>query len=85
VEVAPLKKQKMIGDDNGNDISGNDNDDSLSTDDYSSEMEEEVSSEEEEMNLWIGSEQELLIQRGRSNDWDTSNDEEESHFFSDDD
>jgi hypothetical protein len=85
VEVAPLKKQKMIGDDNGNDISdddnnnGIDNDDSSSTDNYSLEM------EEEEMNLRIGFEQELLIRRGRSNDWDTSNDEEESHFFSDDD
>jgi hypothetical protein len=75
VEEAPLKKQKMIGDDNGDDIGDDDNnnkdkdndndndndDDSSSTDDYLSEPKVEVSSEEEEMNHPTGSEEELLI------------------------
>jgi hypothetical protein len=47
VEEAPPKKQKTIGDDN--------------VDDYSLEPKEEVSLEEEEMNLPTGSEEELLI------------------------
>jgi hypothetical protein len=66
-EEVPLKKQKTTGDDNG--------DSSLSTYDYSSEPSEEVSSEEEEMNLPIGSEEELLIQWGHFDDGDTSDSE----------
>jgi hypothetical protein len=52
--------------------------------DYSLEPEEDVSLEEE-MNIPIGSTEELLIWQGRSDDADTSDDEEESPFFSDDD
>jgi hypothetical protein len=69
-EEAPLKKQKMIGgddhsdDSNDHDHDNNSNDSSsssLSTDnDYSSEPEEEVSSEEE-MNIPTSSEEDVLI------------------------
>jgi hypothetical protein len=92
-EMEP-KKQKMIDDDNGNDIDDDDNDndngnddddDSSSTDNYLSELKEEVSSGEKEMNLPNGFEEELLIRQGCSDDGDTSDGEEGSHFFSDDD
>jgi hypothetical protein len=66
-EEALPKNQKTIGDDNS------DGDDSSSTNDYSLEPEDEVSSEEEEMNLLAGSEEELLIQWGCFDDGDTSN------------
>jgi hypothetical protein len=70
-EVLP-KNQKTIGNDNGDDKNdngddgdnnnGNDSSSSpSSTDNYSSEPEEEVSLEEEEMNLPTSSEKELLI------------------------
>jgi hypothetical protein len=65
-EVLP-KKQKMIDDYNGDSFS--------STDDYSLESEQEVSLEEEEINLPAGFEDELLIRRGCSNDGDTSDSE----------
>jgi hypothetical protein len=86
VEEVPPKKQKMI--DNGNNDYNGDDDDSDSSfssssiDYYLSEPEEEVNSEEE-MNLLTDSEDELLIWRGRYDDRDTSDDEEEQ--FSDDD
>jgi hypothetical protein len=67
-EEAPSKKQKTIGDnngdngdENGDDDNSNDDDNSSSTDDYSSEPKEEVSSEKVEMNLPTSSEEELLI------------------------
>jgi hypothetical protein len=69
---APPKKQKMIGDYNGDD--DNCDDSSSSTDDYSSNS-EEVSSEKEEMNLLTGCEDELLIRRGCYGDVDTSDSE----------
>jgi hypothetical protein len=70
---APPKKQKMIGDYNGDD--DNCDDSSSSTDDYSSNSEEEVSSEKEEMNLLTGCEDELLIRRGCYGNVDTSDSE----------
>jgi hypothetical protein len=89
-EEAEPKKQKMISDDNGyddddDDDNGNDDDHSSSStdNDYSLELEEEVSLEAE-TNLPTGSEEELLIWRGRSDDGDTSDDEEESQYFSND-
>jgi hypothetical protein len=67
-------------DDDGDDEGDDDEDPSSSSstdDDYSSEPEEEVSSEGE-MNIPTGSEEKLLIRQGRS-------DEEEScRYFSDD-
>jgi hypothetical protein len=53
-EEAPLKKQKMIDDGNGDADIGNEDNNSSSIDDYSSEL-------EEGMNLPSGSEEELLI------------------------
>jgi hypothetical protein len=85
------------GDDHNND--GNDSDDhddkgddgedsssssSSTDDDYSLELEEEVSSKEE-INIPIGSKGKLLIRRGRFDDGDTSDDQEESRrYFSND-
>jgi hypothetical protein len=77
------KKQKMIGDDgddygdDGDDDNANDSSSSTNDDNYLSEL-------EEEMNLPTGSEDELLIRQGRSNDGDTSDDDDESQYFSDD-
>jgi hypothetical protein len=65
------------GDDEGDDDGDPSSSSSSTDDDYSSEPEEEVSSEGE-MNIPTGSEEKLLIQQGRS-------DEEEScRYFSDD-
>jgi hypothetical protein len=52
---APPKKQRMVSDDDYDDSSSSINDD------FSSELDLEVSSEEEEMNLPAGSEEKLLI------------------------
>jgi hypothetical protein len=64
VEEALPKKQKMISDDNG--------DSSSSTDDFSLKPEEDVSSNEEKINLPAGSEEKLLIWRGYFDNEDTS-------------
>jgi hypothetical protein len=76
------KKQKMIGDD-GDDY-GDDGDDDNANDSSSTNDDDYLSELEEEMNLPTGSEDELLIRQGRSNDGDTSDDDEESQYFSDD-
>jgi hypothetical protein len=77
-EEAPLKKQKMIGNDNGD---ADDSDSSSSsTDDFLSEPEEEISSDEEEMNLPAGFEEKLSIQRDYYDDGDISIDEEEQFY-----
>jgi hypothetical protein len=85
-EEAPPKKQKTIGgDDNANDHNddGNNSSSSWTDDDYSWEPEEGVSLVEE-MNLPTRSEEEFLIWRDRSDDGNIFDDEEESHYFSDD-
>jgi hypothetical protein len=78
-EEAPLKKQKMIDNDNGD---ADDSDSSSSsTDDFLSEPEEEISSDEEEMNLPAGFEKKLSIQRDHYNNGDISIDEEEQFYI----
>jgi hypothetical protein len=70
-------------DDHGNDEGNNDRDASSSSstnDDYSLELEEEVYSKEE-MNISTSSEEKLLIRRGRSDDGDTSDNQEELHRY----
>jgi hypothetical protein len=76
------KKQKMIGDD-GDDY-GDDGDDDNANDSSSTNDDDYLSELEEEMNLPTGFEDELLIRQGRSNDGNTSDDDEESQYFSDD-
>jgi hypothetical protein len=82
VSMMPMKKERMNGDDNGD--NANDNS-SSSTDDFSSELEEEVSSEEE-MNLPSDSDEKLFIWRGRANNnYFTRNNRETSDDGSDSD
>jgi hypothetical protein len=70
-------KHKMIGNDNGD---ADDSDSSSSTDDFLSEPEEEISSDEEEMNLPASFEEKLSIQRDHYDDGDISIDEEEQFY-----